>query len=61
MKFSVFEIPGLRRVGINLGELMDRMSDALLDSGYDDDYYWTRQRKQTDTSLDAFAARCFRR
>ena len=39
--------------GINLGELMDRMSDSLLDSGYDDDYYWTRERKQTDTSLDA--------
>jgi Ca-activated chloride channel family protein len=32
---------------------MDSMSDALLDSGYDDDYYWTRQRKQTDTSLDS--------
>ncbi len=28
------------------------MSDALLDSGYDDDYYWTRQRKSMDTSLD---------
>ena len=28
------------------------MSDALLDSGYDDDYYWTRQRKHMDTSLD---------
>lgn len=32
---------------------MDGMSDALLDSGYDDDYYWTRQHKQQDTSLDA--------
>ncbi len=32
---------------------MDGMSDALLDSGYDDDYYWTRQRKETDSSLDA--------
>src|SRR5919106_3990140 len=32
---------------------MDSMSNALLDSGYDDDYYWTRQRKTTDTSLDA--------
>jgi Ca-activated chloride channel family protein len=32
---------------------MDSMSDALLDSGYDDDYYWTRQQKTTDTSLDA--------
>ena len=29
------------------------MSDALLDSGYDDDYYWTRQQRQNDTSLDA--------
>ena len=32
---------------------MDSMSDALLDSGYDDDYYWTRQRATHDTSLDA--------
>jgi Ca-activated chloride channel homolog len=38
---------------INLGELMDSMSDALLDSGYDDDYYWTRQRHTPDSSLDA--------
>ena len=29
------------------------MSDALLDSGYDDDYYWTRERRSNDTSLDA--------
>ena len=35
---------------------MDSMSDALLDSGYDDDYYWTRQRKHMDTSLDALRA-----
>ena len=32
------------------------MSDALLDSGYDNDYYWTRQKKQTDNSLDALRA-----
>jgi len=32
---------------------MDAMSDALLDSGYDDNYYWTRQRQERDTSLDA--------
>ena len=38
---------------INLGQLMDGMSDALLDSGYDDDYYWTRERQPQDTSLDA--------
>src|SRR6476661_9886095 len=47
-KFKGFDVSSL-----NLGELMDAMSDALLDSGYDDDYYWTRQRKQTDTSLDS--------
>src|SRR5262245_49701795 len=47
-KFKGFDV-----AGINLGELMDAMSDALLDSGYDDDYYWTRERKDRDTSLDA--------
>jgi Ca-activated chloride channel family protein len=50
-KFKGFDVNG-----INLGELMDAMSDALLDSGYDDDYYWTRQRKRRDTSLDALRA-----
>jgi Ca-activated chloride channel family protein len=47
-KFKGFDVSS-----INLGELMDSMSDALLDSGYDDDYYWTRQSRATDTSLDA--------
>ena len=32
---------------------MEGLSDSLLDSGYDDDYYWTRQRRPRDTSLDA--------
>jgi Ca-activated chloride channel homolog len=50
-KFKGFDVSA-----INLGDLMDGMSDALLDSGYDDDYYWTRQRKPTDTSLDALRA-----
>lgn len=53
MKFRYSKFQGFDVFGINLGELMDSMSDALLDSGYDDDYYWTRQRKETDTSLDA--------
>ena len=53
MKFRYSKFQGFDVFGINLGELMDSMSDALLDSGYDDDYYWTRQRKTTDTSLDA--------
>src|ERR1051326_1723206 len=53
MKFKYSKFQGFDVFGINLGELMDSMSDALLDSGYDDDYYWTRQRKTADTSLDA--------
>jgi Ca-activated chloride channel homolog len=53
MKFKYSKFQGFDVFGINLGELMDSMSDSLLDSGYDDDYYWTRQRKTTDTSLDA--------
>src|SRR6185312_567793 len=53
MKFKYSKFQGFDVFGINLGELMDRMSDALLDSGYDDDYYWTRQQKETDNSLDA--------
>ncbi len=53
MKFKYSKFQGFDVFGINLGELMDGMSDSLLDSGYDDDYYWTRQRKTTDTSLDA--------
>ena len=57
MKFTRYsKFKGFDVSSINLGELMDGMSDALLDSGYDDDYYWTRQRKQTDTSLDALRA-----
>src|SRR5512138_1871820 len=54
MKFTRYsKFKGFDVSSINLGELMDTMSDVLLDSGYDDDYYWSRQRKQTDTSLDA--------
>src|ERR1700752_1986258 len=53
MKFRYSKFQGFDVFGINLGELMDSMSDALLDSGYDDDYYWPRQQKSTDTSLDA--------
>lgn len=47
-KFKGFDISSL-----NLGDLMEALSDSLLNSGYDDDYYWTRQRRDPDTSLDA--------
>src|SRR5215211_3918446 len=32
---------------------MEALQDSLLQSGFDDDYYWTRQRRPQDTSLDA--------
>jgi Ca-activated chloride channel homolog len=54
MKFTRYsKFKGLDVSAINLGDLMDALSDAVLQSGYDDDYYWTRQRRQQDTSLDA--------
>src|SRR5437764_10616025 len=54
MKFTRYsKFKGLDVSAINLGDLMESLSDSLLDSGYDDDYYWTRQRRPQDTSLDA--------
>jgi Ca-activated chloride channel family protein len=54
MKFTRYsKFKGLDVSGINLGDLMEGLSDSLLDSGYDDDYYWTRQRRPQDTSLVA--------
>src|SRR6266481_4751384 len=54
MKFTRYSrFKGLDVSGINLGDLMEGLSDSLLDSGYDDDYYWTRQPPSLATSLDA--------
>ena len=54
MKFTRYsKFNGLDVYGINLGDLMEGLSDSLLYSGYEDDYYWTRQRLPQDTSLDA--------
>src|SRR5712691_3419427 len=54
MKFTRYsKFNGLDVWSINLGDLMEGLSDSLLYSGYDDDYYWTRQRMPQDTSLDA--------
>ena len=47
-KFKGFDVSGL-----SLGDLMELLQDSLLSSGFDDDYYWTRQRHDPDTSLDA--------
>ncbi|MGH9908812.1 MAG: vWA domain-containing protein [Pyrinomonadaceae bacterium] len=54
MRFTRYsKFRGLDISSINLGDLMERLSDSLLSSGYDDDYYWTRERRPQDTSLDA--------
>lgn len=54
MKFTRYsKFNGLDVYGINLGDLMESLSDSLLSSGYDDDYYWTRAQIPRDTSLDA--------
>jgi Ca-activated chloride channel family protein len=54
MKFTRYsKFNGLDVYGINLGNLMEGLSDSLLYSGYDDDYYWTREPITQDTSLDA--------
>jgi len=54
MKFTRYsKFKGFDVSAINLGDLMEAISDQLLDSGYDEDYYWTRQRRPVDTSLDA--------
>ncbi len=47
-KFKGFDVSSL-----DLGSLMDALSDRVLDSGYNEDYWWTRQRNEPDDSLDA--------
>jgi Ca-activated chloride channel family protein len=47
-KFNGFDVSG-----VDLGDLMDALSEELLDSGYNDDYYWSRQPNEIDDSLDA--------
>ena len=47
-KFKGFDV-----FGVNLGDLMQSLSDMMLDSGFNDDYYWTRERNEMDDSLDA--------
>jgi Ca-activated chloride channel family protein len=54
MKFTLYgKFNGLDVWSLNLGDLMEGLSDSLLYSGYDDDYYWTRERTPQDTTLDA--------
>src|SRR4028118_2047477 len=50
IRYSKFK--GFNVSDLNLGDLMQSLSDSLLDSGYNEDYYWTRQRNEMDDSLD---------
>ena len=51
IRYSRFK--GFDVSGVNLGDLMEALQDSLLSSGFDDDYYWARQRRDPDQSLDA--------
>ena len=51
IRYSKFK--GFDASAIDLGSLMDALSNQVLDSGYNDDYWWTRQRNKIDDSLDA--------
>src|SRR4029453_7752286 len=54
MRFTRYsKFNGLDVYGIDLGDLMEGLSDSLLYSGYADDYYWAPERMPQDTSLDA--------
>ncbi|MEZ5345769.1 MAG: VWA domain-containing protein [Pyrinomonadaceae bacterium] len=46
-KFKGFDV-----FGIDLGDLMDALSNMVLDSGFNEDYWYTRQRNELDDSLD---------
>ena len=54
MRFTRYgKFNGLDVWSLDLGDLMEGLSDSLLSSGFDDDYYWTRERTPRDTTLDA--------
>ncbi len=54
MKFIRYsQFNGFDVFGVDLGDLMDTQSDAMLDSGFNEDYWWTRTRNKSDDSLDA--------
>src|SRR5687768_1344244 len=47
-KFKGFDV-----FGLDLGSLMDALSDRVLDSGFHEDYWWTRRVNHPDESIDA--------
>ena len=50
IRYSKFD--GFDVFGVDLGELMDALSDQFLSSGYSADYWWTRERELPDDTID---------
>ncbi|HQU92502.1 MAG TPA: VWA domain-containing protein, partial [Pyrinomonadaceae bacterium] len=54
MKFTRYSrFKGFDVSSIDLGGLMEALSNQILDSGYDENYWWTRERHEQEDSLDA--------
>lgn len=51
IRYSRFK--GFDVSGIDLGGLMDALSNQILDSGFDQNYWWTREQHEQDDSIDA--------
>lgn len=50
IRYSKFQ--GFDVFGVDLGDLMESLSDSILDSGFDENYWYTRERSEPDDSLD---------
>lgn len=54
MKFTRYsKFKGFDVFGVSLGDLMESLTDNFLQSGFHEDYYWTRMKMPQDNSLDA--------
>lgn len=53
MKFIRYSrFTGFDVFGVDLGDLMQSLSDSILDSGFHEDYWYTRERRPVDDTLD---------
>ena len=51
IRYSRFK--GFDVSGVDLGDLMEGLSNQILDSGFNDDHWWTREMNEPDDSLDS--------
>lgn len=53
MKFIRYSrFTGFDVFGVDLGNLMQSLADSILDSGFHEDYWYTRERRPADDTLD---------